>query len=176
MRLFVSVPVPSELREKVSALGEEISGDGIIPVSAGNMHLTLKFIGEAGPHDAEEVRKKLSAVGFRKFECRVVGVGVFPHAGFVRVVWAGVDSGGALEALAGSIGDALRGYGADDRFTAHLTIARVKRKADMSAFLRRHEKELFGSFTVERFELMESVLGGGGGPRYSVLESFGSRG
>ncbi len=86
-------------------------------------------------------------------------------------MWAGAETGGKLESLAKDVIGALSGYGADERFTAHLTIARVKRKLDLKPFLEKHNGESFGRFDVKVFRLMQSELGPSG-PKYSVLAEF----
>jgi len=171
MRLFVAVPVPAGIREKAAALGMEIARDGIVPVRPGNMHLTLRFLGETEGRKLAQVESALRGIAFAPFECRVKGVGVFPSENFVKVVWAGVESVGALESLAKDVQDALRGFGGDERFSAHMTIARVKRKTDLHAFLETHRNDEFGSFTASSFELIESALGPGG-PEYGTVEVF----
>jgi len=171
MRLFVSVPVPDELKTKVAALGKEIAQDGVMLVRPENMHLTLKFLGEIDEKKIEDIEKKLSSVRFRAFDCALRSVGVFPNENYVKVVWAGCESGNALESLAKDVIRSLSGYGDDKRFTAHLTIARVKRKIDLRSFLQKHKADEFGSFPVKEFHLMQSVLKPSG-PEYSVLSSF----
>ncbi|MEW6722857.1 MAG: RNA 2',3'-cyclic phosphodiesterase [Candidatus Micrarchaeota archaeon] len=172
MRLFVAVPVPEELRAKAAALGEEIRQDGVVPVRPQNMHLTLRFLGDVAPQKLPEIKEKLGSVRFGRFGCALKGVGVFPNENYVRVVWAGCESGGGLEALAAKVAEALRGMGGDERFAAHLTIARVKKKLDLRAFLARHKDGDFGSFEAARFGLVESVLGGPKGPEYRTLAVY----
>src|SRR5512143_122995 len=169
MRVFVAVRVPDGIKAAVASLAPELGRDGISPVSPRNMHLTLRFIGEAQPAQVEEIRRRLAGVRFAKFSCTVRGVGVFPDEHYVRVAWAGAESGGALEALAKDIAAALRGFGGDERFSAHLTIARVKRRIDPRPFLQKHKDEGFGSFEVDSFELIKSVLGGPQGPEYRTI-------
>jgi 2'-5' RNA ligase len=169
MRLFVAVPVPQELRASIAALGKELGQDGIVPVRADNMHLTLKFIGETD--EAAALEQALRKVRFAAFGCTVKGVGVFPNKDYIQVVWAGLQSGGALEALAAQVQDALHGFGGDERFSAHITMARVKRKADLGGFLETHGSDRFGSFTVSSFGLIESILGPAG-PKYSTIAAF----
>ncbi len=172
MRLFIAVPVPEEIREKVAALGREIAQEGVVPVKPANMHMTLKFIGEVDEARLGGMEQRLSEVKFKAFDCALKGVGVFPNEDYVKVVWAGAESGGALEGLAKEIIEAMRGYdGHDERFSAHLTIARVKRKVDLKAFLEKHRDDSFGSFTVSSFQLIQSVLKTGG-PEYSMLAGF----
>ncbi len=171
MRLFVAVPVPAEIRERAYALAKEIAQDGIVPVQPENMHLTLRFIGETDEAAAREISGKLGKVSFKAFSARIRGVGVFPKPDYVRVIWAGCVSGGALEALAKDVIGVLREVGGDERFSAHLTLARVKRKAELSGFLERHNEEDLGSFRVSAFQLIQSVLGPSG-PAYTVIQTY----
>ncbi len=171
MRIFVAVPVPEALRKKVAALGNEIAAPGISPVKSENMHLTLRFIGEVPDGELDGIKNLLEKVRFKRFSCKVVGVGVFPNESFVRVVWAGCSSNGAMEALAKQVAGALSGYGGDERFSAHLTIARVKSRMDPRKFLETHMNEEFGGFDAGEFHLICSVLGPGG-PAYTTLAVF----
>jgi RNA 2',3'-cyclic 3'-phosphodiesterase len=171
MRLFVAVPVPGELRERMAALGKEIRQDGIVPVKAENMHLTLKFLGETDERKLAGLEQALRGIRFASFDCAVKGVGVFPDEHHIKVVWAGVESEGKLEALAKEVQQSLRGFGDDERFSAHITIARVKGRAGLRQFLEKHGNDGFGTFTASSFELMQSVLGPEG-PKYSVIAEF----
>jgi len=175
MRLFVAVPVPERIKERVAAIGREICQGGITPVRPENMHLTLRFIGTVSESDAMRAAKALQEVRFAPFECALRGVGAFPNEDYVLVVYAGCESGGALEALAKSVAGALRGFGGDERFSAHLTLARVKRKADLRQFLERHRPDEFGTFRADRFGLVSSVLGPGG-PKYTIIATFMAEG
>lgn len=171
MRLFVAVPVPEGLREKLADLGKEIEQDGIRFVKPENMHLTLKFMGEVDEGKVPDIEEKLKGISFAPASCSLKGIGVFPNENYIRVVWAGCESGGALEKLAKDVMDALHGYGDNRPFSAHLTIARVKRKLDLKAFIQKHKEEVFGEFETKEFHLIKSVLKPGG-PEYSVVASF----
>ncbi len=173
MRLFVSVPVPDELKAGVAALGDELPRDSVSLVRPENMHLTLKFIGETDEKGLSEIKSRLGSVRFAPMRCTLRGVGVFPSESYVRVVWAGCESGGALESLAKEVMSALKGFGKDEheKFSAHLTIARVKRKVEIGDFLNKHRNEDFGSFEADGFHLMQSVLKIAG-PEYTVIETF----
>lgn len=171
MRLFVAVPVPEEVRRAVAAAGKEIAQEGVVPVRPENMHATLKFLGETPDAKLRDIEARLRKIAFAPFECTVKGVGAFPNERYIQVVWAGMESGGKLEALAGEVIGALSGYGGDERFTAHLTIARMKRKTDLQDFLQKHAGDVFGGLTVSRFELVRSELGPSG-PKYTVVAAF----
>jgi 2'-5' RNA ligase len=175
-RLFVSVEVPHELRERIAKLAQELPQDAISPVRPDNMHLTLRFIGEVPERMAGDIGRRLRGVEFGKFTVRLRGAGVFPDEDYVRVVWAGAESP-ELDALAKKVIEALRGIGKEEArgFSAHLTIARVKRKIDVKEFLQKHSNDEFGTFEVNEFYLMRSELKPGTPPRYTVVAAFGAR-
>lgn len=171
MRIFVAVPLPDELKERLGRLGKEIEQDGIKPVNPGNMHITLKFLGDTDEKKLGDIEKSLREVSFSRFTCNAKNIGVFPSQEYIRVVWAGAESGNAMESLAEKVNDVLDGYGEKEQFSSHITIARVKRRVELGGFLEKHAKDDFGSFEVSRFELMQSELRKEG-PVYSVLASF----
>jgi 2'-5' RNA ligase len=175
-RLFVSVEVPLELREKIASLAQELPQDAITPVMPKNMHLTLRFIGPVPERTVGDIVRRLREVEFAKFSVPLKGTGVFPGEDYVRVVWAGAQSA-ELDMLAKKVIEALRGIGKEEGrgFSAHLTIARVKRKIDVKEFLHKHAGEEFGSFGVERFCLMRSELKPGAPPRYTPVREFGAK-
>jgi 2'-5' RNA ligase len=172
-RVFVSVELPLELREKAAALCSELPADSIKPVKAENMHLTLKFIGEIPAKELAEIEQRLREVEFRPFSLSLSGVGVFPNENYIKVVWVGVKSD-ELTNLAAKIEEALAGIGKKESrgFSAHLTVARVKKKIDITEFLEKHKDEEFGSFEVTKFHLMQSILEYGKPPKYNVLAEF----
>jgi 2'-5' RNA ligase len=170
MRLFVAVPVPEEIRKKAAEAGKEIAMEGVVPVKPENMHVTLKFLGETDERKLAGIEAALRGVAFAPFGCTVKGVGVFPDENYVKVVWAGIESDGKLEALAKEVQEALRGFG-DERFSPHLTVARVKRKVGLRQFLQKHASDEFGSFRVSSFALVQSELLPGG-PKYSSIAEF----
>ncbi|MBU0591449.1 RNA 2',3'-cyclic phosphodiesterase [Candidatus Micrarchaeota archaeon] len=174
MRLFVEVPIPENMKKGLVRVGKEISGETITPVKPVNMHATLKFIGEMQEHQVVEIEKLLGEIKFSRFLCKVNGVGVFPNQDYVKVVWAGIESNGKLEELATQVISALNGYGKLDTFSAHITIARVKRKTGkgMQTFLEKYKDKEFGRFEVTCFNLVESRLGRDG-PAHFIITSFG---
>ncbi len=176
-RLFVSVEVPLGLRERIAKLAQELPPDAITPVRPDNMHLTLRFMGEVPERMAGDIGHRLQGVEFAKFAVLLKGAGVFPSESYARVVWAGAESL-ELDALAKKVIEALRGIGKEEErgFSAHLTVARVKRKIGVKEFLQRHANEEFGAFVVERFCLMRSELRPGTPPKYTIVEAFGAKG
>lgn len=171
-RLFVAVELPEMLRNKIHALAAELPQDGIKAVEKENIHVTLKFLGDTPSEKIREIEEKLQRISFSPFHCLISGVGVFPNPNYIRVVWVGLQCM-EMQKLAAETEKALAGFGKeeDHPFSAHITIARVKGKIDVTQFLAKHANESFGEMSVSEFVLMESRLASGG-PAYTVLKRF----
>jgi 2'-5' RNA ligase len=170
LRTFVAIDIPNELKKNISTLKNELNIEGIKLVEDENLHITLKFLGDVESTKLANIEQALRAVKFKKFVIKLRGIGVFPNERYVRVVWIGCESH-ELEGLAENINDALSSYFKQEPFSAHLTIARVKRKIDLSSFLDKHKADEFGEFEVNSFELKSSELRREG-PIYTTLAVF----
>lgn len=151
MRAFIAIEVPHSIREKIKKIQDELPGEGLKHVEEENLHITLKFLGEIDESKAREIKNIIGSIKFSPFEVNCMGVGVFPNEKYIRVVWVGVESNGILEKLAEELNDKLEKIGfltAKEKFTSHLTIARVKRKVDLHTFIPKHKNDFFGQFTV----------------------------
>jgi len=155
MRAFIAVEVPRPITEKVASLQPELPQDAIKPVEPGNMHLTLRFLGnDVKDEQVPKLKELISSIAFEPFAVRCKGVDVFPNPHYIRVVWAGIDSGGNLEAINKEINEKLQALGFDkEPFTSHLTIARVRKRTNLSAFLAKHKDDAFGEFTVKKGDI-----------------------
>src|SRR5579862_2857826 len=130
MRLFVALDIPEAVRTSVAALVARLRP--LCPdarwARMEGVHVTLKFIGETPEEKLEAIEAALAnvptaapvAVKFR-------GAGFFPNARRPRVLWAGVEGGPELSALAREVDSALAPLGIpreDRAFSPHLTLAR----------------------------------------------------
>ncbi|MFH0713200.1 MAG: RNA 2',3'-cyclic phosphodiesterase [Candidatus Micrarchaeota archaeon] len=158
MRLFVSIEVPSNVRQKLLALREDI------PISNAALtqpHCTLCFIGETPESQLSEIIAKLSTVKFKPFQITAQGIGVFPSLQNPRVVWVGLHSQDSQELtkLAQDIRTVLNLPQED--FVGHCTLTRLK-PSEVSEktrkMLKKYEKNSFGVFPVTSFELKQSVF------------------
>ena len=108
------------------------SGAPVKWVETGNIHLTLKFLGDINTEITGRITLALekAARGTPPFDIEVSGPGVFPNMKRVQVIWIGLA--GELEKLGllqKRIEESLipLGFPAETRpFTAHLTLARVR--------------------------------------------------
>lgn len=133
MRLFVAIEIPNAVR---AALGEliETLRDACRDarwVRLAGLHVTLKFIGEMPPENVADIKAALKNVPPRApIPLGFGGLGFFPNARRPSVLWAGVEAGPELGALAAAIELAVGPTGGQPKehkkFTPHLTLARFK--------------------------------------------------
>jgi 2'-5' RNA ligase len=173
MRLFLAINLPAVLKKQLFELGRPLKAMGDVnPVEEANIHVTLKFLGDAEP---ASVIKSLESVRAKPFDISLKGVGVFPKPDYVRVVWAGCEKGAQeMVTLHQQVETALPQFEKEKEFHPHATLARVKFLSDkkaMADFLGKNKETAFGSFKAESFELMKSELRSSG-PIYGLVKSF----
>ena len=184
MRLFVAVETPEAVRRALSTWIHPL--EAAYPrarwVRVANLHVTLKFIGDAPAQQLDAMRAALRTVRHpQAIEIRFRGAGFFPNERRPRVLWAGVEAGPELESLAQAIDRALEpaGVARETReFRPHLTVARFPEKPDAGGVARIRgtlaaaSAPEFGSARVADFHLYRSVLDASGA-EYTRLDSFG---
>lgn len=134
MRTFIALELSEEIREELLRLQNELKKiDADVKwVNTENIHLTLKFLGEAEEARIAVVKEALAGIAsrFKPFEMSLFKLGAFPDLHRIRVIWVGLDKGCSdAEQIAQSIEAELdkAGFAKEDRaFRAHLTLGRVK--------------------------------------------------
>ena len=185
MRLFAAVDLAPSVRRAaadaakcVARAAADSGARGGLRVSwvrEGNLHLTVRFLGEIEDGRARElVARFAEPLAGQAFDIELGGVGVFPPNGPARVVWLGVSRGAErLAALAAGVDERffLWGFGRADRpFRAHLTIGRCRDPLDRQARDRILGASVgaMGTSRVDEVVLYESRLASGG-PTYVAL-------
>jgi 2'-5' RNA ligase len=177
MRLFVALPLPDDLRARLAGMA------GGVPnarwVAPENLHLTLRFIGEADGAQARDVDAALTRISVPAFSLSLAGVDHFGAGEKVRSLWAGVDESAELSRLHGKIEHALQQAGLPPegrKFKAHVTLARFKRNpgAKLYTFLAHHALFRGTPFAVREFVLYSSFLSHNGAI-YSPEASYALR-
>lgn len=153
--------------------------DGLKWTSAGNLHLTLKFLGPAVAVEKIRVLQpellKIAA-DTEPFELEASGVGGFPDLRHPQVLWVGLR-GDDLTNLAARIDEACArcGFERERRaFNGHLTIARRKRRRLPRETLARIEAVLgrdFGISMIREMTLYRSITAATGAI-YEPLSKF----
>jgi 2'-5' RNA ligase len=141
IRAFIAIELPEEVRKKLDEIEKTIQAKGgqaarkaVRWVPAGNMHLTLKFLGEVSTANVQALAGMLQNEAERhaSFELAIGGLGAFPNMHRPRVIWVGAKVPAELLALQKVIETETRqlGYPAEERpFSPHLTLGRIAQNA-----------------------------------------------
>ncbi len=138
----------------------------------------MKFIGEMPAEKVEGIKTALADVPFpAPLKIFFRGIGFFPNERRPQVLWAGIEAGPELRALAEAVEISLEPLGiARERreFSPHVTLARFKsaeKLAGLRAAIAAAGPLEFGQSIANEFHLYQSVLKPGGA-EYTRLASF----
>jgi 2'-5' RNA ligase len=183
IRSFIAIELTGELKQALAELQRGFKSASSLPVKwvdPGNIHLTLKFLGDIDAGDTGKIVTALEGAvsGIKPFNIEVRGLGVFPNMNRIQIIWVGLY--GELEKL-GQLQKRIEsnlkpmGFPPENRpFTPHLTLARVR------DFTRPEERQKLGqlistasfegkyTINVTSVNLMKSQLTREG-PIYSKL-------
>lgn len=178
MRTFIAVkilPTPGlhGLNARLSELGDQFK-----PVAPGNLHLTLKFLGDTSDEQLPDICSVLKRIVEPNVahHVRLTGLGAFPNARRPTVIWVGVAQADVLCRMAEELelGLAPLGFVPEERaFQPHLTLLRVKSRPPEQLFslLAEEANAEFGMAPVDKIEFLQSELARDGS-RYTVLATF----
>lgn len=169
LRTFIAVKLPDTVLTAIGGVRERLAACGLNVrwVAVGNIHLTLKFLGEVDEDEVNRIAAVLTEAvhGFAPLRIAAAGVGVFPNVKRARVIWVGIS--GQLQELAAlqrSIEDRLAtiGYPYEKRpFSGHLTLGRVKGlipATELAAAVGAFRDFASETFEVDRLILFKSDL------------------
>ncbi len=177
LRLFVALPVPAAVKRELERQQQELRGalsrSSLSWSRVEQFHLTLKFLGNVASEKVPELQRQLELTARKTpaFGIEAASLGAFPSPRRPRVLWAGLkEPTGVLAALQQEVEEAagpFSGQPAEQRFHAHLTLARVKflhhREAGpLENLLTESAGKVFGKWVAEEMELVRSRLGAGG--------------
>lgn len=172
-RLFVGIRPPAVIRAQLLALMGGVPGARW--QNDGQLHCTLRFVGEVDRHAAEDIAIALGAIRFPAFEVALHGVGQFDSRGRPNALWAGLRPHDALAQLHQKVDQAIVRAGQEPErraYLPHITLARMNASAGATErFLEAHAGLAGAPFAVEHFVLFESTLGREGAI-YEAVERY----
>jgi len=182
VRLFTGIALTSVCRDAVASAVAPLRADPapVSWVAPGNLHITMKFLGETSRDRLDAVREALAEVAarFSPFAMEAEGGGAFPGTRNPRVLWAGLREPLELvRELQQNMENALSGAGfpREDRpFHPHITVGRARGvlpPAWGDRFVRALSGRRFGEVPVPKITLYESRLSPGGAV-YTVVRDF----
>ncbi|MBX3058338.1 MAG: RNA 2',3'-cyclic phosphodiesterase [Anaerolineae bacterium] len=183
IRAFIAIELPPDVKQELGRIGQSLALQ--MPprlvrwVQPGNMHLTLRFLGDAARSGFGLAVAQLPSLGQQldelaahhaPFSLQLGRLGCFPNAKRPRVIWVGIAGAEALlRTLKQDLDERLTplGWAAEDKpFSAHLTIGRVN-DGRLPATLNWDIPVNPLPFTVNAIHLIESRLTPKG-PLYTV--------
>ena len=176
-RAFIAIELPARVQSAIAQVVQPLQRMFPKPrirwVAAGNVHLTLKFLGEVPGGDIDRLSAALSPSlhPLSPFPISFAGLGAFPTPRRARVLWIGLNAPPLLGELVETIESiAVReGFEPEPRpFSPHLTVGRVSQDFSMDDHSRL-SRELdasrvgtLGSMVVEAVIIYKSELKPGG--------------
>lgn len=175
-RLFIAVSPPEAVLGHLAKVMDDLkksadSDQKIKWTEAGQLHITLRFLGSVAAVKTEELKENLRSVKFKSFDLEVKGLGLFEKKG-ASVLWAGCEQNYDLSALKNNIDKALKKdfKETEELFKPHLTLARSKSPSAIKELISTGLKPR-SSFEVSSFILYRSELLAQGA-RHIPLEKF----
>lgn len=161
MRLFVAIPIPDEVRERLLPIS--IGLRGARWVRPEGMHITLFFVGETDRETAQDLDTELGGIHMPAFDLSCRELGFFERGSKIKSVWAGIESSEALLYLQDRVEAAAvrAGFPRETRkYKPHVTLARLKfgRAEDVGPWIAANDPVDAPAFTVDRFILYRSHL------------------
>ena len=160
MRLFVALPLPDIVAQSLMLIQGGVPGARW--QTREQLHLTLRFIGEADGRDAAALDDALAAIRAPAFTLQLHAVGQFGGRQ-VHTLWAGLRRNQTLDYLQRKVNNAIRRVGQPQdshKFTPHVTLARLRHSQPEKVleWLTHHALYTSSEFPVEAFCLYSSKL------------------
>ena len=180
MRLFAAIDIEPRLQDRIERIQQQLKrdlnllGKEVRWVRPGQVHLTLKFLGEVPDRAITQVCDVMmrTAADCEGFDLQIQGLGVFGRP--ARVVWARCQVPPELIKLQTQLENEFKTIGWDKEnrpFAGHLTICRAKSAAagrKLAEAVQAYPDEFLGAVSVDQLVLYESQFGRTG-PEYNAV-------
>jgi 2'-5' RNA ligase len=160
-RLFVAIDLPPAQRDRIQSICSGLPGTRWTP--AGQIHLTLRFIGEVDDSLFRQITDTLAKIRTEPLTLTIKGLGHFPPRRLPRVLWVGLEKNDRLLQLRNRIETALVRIGLEPeerKFAPHITIARFKNPSlnRFKDFMATNNLFELPPFPVNEFHIYSSKL------------------
>jgi 2'-5' RNA ligase len=171
VRLFAALPVPAKIAAQLAALPRG-GLDHARWSPPQDLHITLRFFGEAEEEKARELEEALARVRRAPFGVEIAGLGMFQKKDGA-ILWAAVASTRKLTALAADINEAAAPLGFEMPhvpYVPHITLARLAGSRAPEAYIKTNGSRVRHNWQAQGFTLMQS--GGSENGRYLVRRPY----
>ena len=171
---LASLPKLIEFENKIKDTGANVK-----LVEPKNVHITLKFLGDAEEEKIDEIEEimKNAIKDVDPFDIQLKSTGAFPNQNYMKVIWIGINNGEKIGIIANKIDEELSNIGFEKekrKFSAHLTIGRVKsakNKDQLVQIIEKYKEFEFADVKVDSIKLKKSELTPKG-PIYTTLKEI----
>lgn len=188
IRTFIAIELIPAIQDQLTKVLGQLKSNirtGVKWVQAGNIHLTLKFIGDFPEDHLSLLKARLEVVISKidRFEIEIKHLGAFPNLFHPKVIWVGVENNPALLHLVSKCDEITHAIGVplEDRgYSPHLTLGRVRpglpklELSEMGKMISATKIGVLGSQHVESLTIFKSVLGPSGAA-YTALARLSFR-
>lgn len=183
MRAFIAIELPEPVQAVLGQIQRELAKAkaDVKWVEEGNLHLTMRFLGEIGQEQRRAIEPLLSrvAAATSPVHLRYSSLGAFPSVTSPRVVWVGLEAGpGVLAPFADRLEEGVveLGFPHEERaFTAHVTLGRVRSPRNRAGLANQLNAFVWSAppapFVATHLTLFHSILSPAG-PTYAPLARF----
>lgn len=160
MRAFIAIDLPISIKNKISRIQSHLKTSDISAkwVKPENIHLTLKFLGNIKEPQIGQVKDTIreTASLLKPFEVSFNNFGVFPNPKKPKVFFISLTEENALKKIADILENKLEKFGfkKENRFKAHITLARIKNATNIINLV----KEITNISFIKSFAIQEIIL------------------
>ena len=96
VRCFIAIDIPDEIKEELAKVQKQLPEFKGKLTEKDNLHLTFKFLGEISDEKADEVKKRLKKIKFKKFTAKLGELGLFSPS-FIKILWIKIENCDGLQ-------------------------------------------------------------------------------
>lgn len=161
LRLFIALPIPRNISQQLQNLSGGLPGARWLPPQ--NYHLTLRFVGNAGSHQADDLDAALSLIGEPAVDVKLNGFSYFGKKGKANCLIATAERTPTLIHLQKKVERAMirAGFEPETRkFSPHVTLARMKPvpETTLEEYIVKNRFPQDMNWVSDRFSLYSSYL------------------
>ncbi len=182
IRAFIAIEIGSEIKRRASECVDKLkrTGADVKWVESGNIHLTLKFLGNIEEGTLPGLNEIISGVVSKResFNISIENIGAFPSLKRPRVIYVCVgEKGNNLLSLYEDLNKRIGELGIKEesrKYVGHITLGRIRTKRNISELTTALKSETVCFFGIERVSclyLVQSQLTPQG-PFYTKLNNF----
>lgn len=176
-RLFIGLDLPDELRNDLRIAKDKVEPEtGGRWIDPGNLHVTLKFLGNCAPEIINDLHNLIDGVTvkYTLFNLNTTEFGCFPSSKRVRILWLGMDGNEQIIKLQNEIEEAIAVLGFEiekKKFHPHITVARFRNPGKVKLAEVNKMVKIDREVKVDYVILYESKLSSKGA-NYSIMKKF----